>query len=132
MKRLGMILTFILLSFSIKGQQSIVAVSTYDFGYLQPLQVMHNDVALKNMPRIKNITLPNDLFTSIYRKGSVERTINIYGQSLIIESAEVQNNGRIHLILRREDGRDFYNLYPMVKAELIRENINNTKPIPSL
>ncbi len=122
MKRAFASLLIILLTLPILGQKSIGTISVYDINSIKPLQGAYNAIPLKNMPQVKSISLPDHLLSSIYRKGSIERTINVYGQSLIVESAESYPNGDVQLVLRREDGRDFYNLYPLVKAELRRQD----------
>ncbi|MGB5821855.1 MAG: hypothetical protein WBG90_20395 [Saonia sp.] len=45
--------------------------------------------------------------------------LNIYGSKLIVDSSDVNSDGIRQMVLRREDGRDFFNLFPTIKAKLI-------------
>lgn len=47
---------------------------------------------------------------------------NVYGSKVIIQSREVAYNGIINITLRREDGRNFYGLYPTIRAQLSHFN----------
>lgn len=131
MRKINIHVVFLLLCFAGTSQQSVVSIKAYDFGISNSIQRANTEAVYKDIPRIKSITLTKDLLSSLYRKSNIERTINIYGQSLIIESAETLADGRIELILRREDGRDFYNIYPTVKAELVQDINPNSEQIPS-
>lgn len=44
--------------------------------------------------------------------------LNIYGSKLLVDSKKLTSNGQHALILRREDGKDFYNLFPTLSAKL--------------
>jgi len=43
---------------------------------------------------------------------------NIYGSKLIVDSLEITSDGTQRVVLRREDGGNFFNLYPTIKAKL--------------
>ncbi|MGB3151013.1 MAG: hypothetical protein WBB27_10145 [Maribacter sp.] len=43
---------------------------------------------------------------------------NIYGSKLIIQQKDISSNGVVKLILRREDGNNFYGQYPTLEAEI--------------
>ena len=43
---------------------------------------------------------------------------NIYGSKLIIDSLDIASDGTQRVVLRREDGGNFFNLYPTIKAKL--------------
>lgn len=45
--------------------------------------------------------------------------INLFGGKLIIDSSSKGSNGIQNIILRREDGRDFFDLFPTISAKLI-------------
>lgn len=45
--------------------------------------------------------------------------LNVYGSKLMIDSMISTPTGGHALVLRREDGKDFYNLYPTISAKLI-------------
>lgn len=44
---------------------------------------------------------------------------NIFGSKLIIEKLDITSNGTHRLLLRREDGRNFYDLFPTLIAKII-------------
>lgn len=44
---------------------------------------------------------------------------NVFGTKLIVESMEHNGDGTKQVVLRREDGRDFYNLFPTLTAKFI-------------
>lgn len=44
---------------------------------------------------------------------------NIYGGKLIVDTMNIASNGGYDLTLRREDGRNFYNLFPTLTAKII-------------
>lgn len=54
---------------------------------------------------------------------------NLFGGKLIIDSLDMGLDGTQKIVLRREDGQDFYNLFPTISARLIpidrTENENN-------
>jgi hypothetical protein len=43
---------------------------------------------------------------------------NVFGSKLIVDTMKISSNGVYNLTLRREDGRDFYNLFPTLSAKL--------------
>ncbi|MFS4468716.1 hypothetical protein [Maribacter sp. 2210JD10-5] len=44
---------------------------------------------------------------------------NLFGSKVIIERKDITLNGATHLVLRREDGENFYGLYPVLNAEIV-------------
>jgi hypothetical protein len=44
---------------------------------------------------------------------------NVFGSKLVIDDIENAKNGIKYVILRREDGRNFYEIYPSLRAKLI-------------
>ncbi|MFS4415942.1 hypothetical protein [Maribacter sp. 2307ULW6-5] len=44
---------------------------------------------------------------------------NFFGSKVIIERKDIASNGNTHLVLRREDGKNFYGLYPILNAEIV-------------
>ncbi len=45
--------------------------------------------------------------------------LNIYGSKLLVDSRKMTSNGQQEIILRREDGKDFYDIFPTLSAKLI-------------
>jgi hypothetical protein len=43
---------------------------------------------------------------------------NIFGSKLIVDSLDIASDGTQRVVLRREDGDNFFNLYPSIKAKL--------------
>lgn len=55
--------------------------------------------------------------------------LNIYGSKLIIQERDIASNGVIRIVLRREDGENFYGLYPTLNAEIIPYGTNDKNPL---
>ncbi len=63
---------------------------------------------------------------------------NIYGSKVIVQSRDISSHGIINLVLRREDGDNFFGQYPTLKAEVIpnealnvdQQTINNKSIVP--
>ncbi|MFT6795098.1 MAG: hypothetical protein ACJART_000230 [Maribacter sp.] len=45
--------------------------------------------------------------------------LNIYGSKLIVDSLDIASDGTQNVVLRREDGNNFFNLYYTMRAKLI-------------
>ncbi|MEO0527424.1 MAG: hypothetical protein AAFZ89_09365 [Bacteroidota bacterium] len=45
--------------------------------------------------------------------------LNMYGNTLIIDSLDILSDGTRNVVLRREDGKNFFNLFSTVRARLI-------------
>ncbi|WP_027076890.1 hypothetical protein [Maribacter antarcticus] len=44
--------------------------------------------------------------------------LNIYGSKLIVDSLDIASDGTQNVVLRREDGNNFFNLYSTMRAKL--------------
>lgn len=44
--------------------------------------------------------------------------LNVYGSKLIIDSLDIATDGTQRIVLRREDGNNFFNMYPTMRATL--------------
>ncbi len=44
---------------------------------------------------------------------------NVYGTKLVVDSLDLSFDGTKQVVFRREDGRNFYNLFPTLRAKLI-------------
>ena len=42
-----------------------------------------------------------------------------YGSKLIVDSLDISFDGTRNIVFRREDGRDFFDLFPTVRAKLV-------------
>ena len=55
-------------------------------------------------------------------------TLNLYGNVVVVDQMETMPDGTTQVVLRREDGRDFYGYKPTIRAVLTtaNESENNT------
>ncbi len=44
--------------------------------------------------------------------------LNVYGSKLIVDSLDIASDGTQNVVLRREDGNNFFNLYSTMRAKL--------------
>jgi hypothetical protein len=44
--------------------------------------------------------------------------LNVYGSKLIVDSLDIASDGTKNVVLRREDGNNFFNLYATMRAKL--------------
>lgn len=52
--------------------------------------------------------------------------LNVFGSKLIVDSLDIASDGTQNVVLRREDGNNFFNLYPSLRAKLIPvQNLEN-------
>ena len=78
-----------------------------------------------NLPNRDTVVLMGGL-NDLDRAGNY---LNIYGSKLIVERMDQGSQGVLHVILRREDGRTFFNMFPTIRAKLIpigQQNAGNT------
>jgi hypothetical protein len=57
---------------------------------------------------------------------------NVYGSKLIIDSLDITSDGTQSVVLRREDGNNFFNLYSTMRAKLTPVRNLESKSIPEL
>ncbi|WP_106143524.1 hypothetical protein [Flagellimonas meridianipacifica] len=74
------------------------------------------------IPKSQIIVLENSLNTS----SGFGMRLNFNGAMVIIDQMEVLRDGRTQVVLRREDGRNFYGYKPTLKA-ILTNNQNNEK-----
>lgn len=67
------------------------------------------------------------LYNTLQTNSGLGATFNYYGTVVIVDQMEMRSNGNIHLILRREDGNNFYGYRPTLKAVLSPYQIVNNK-----
>lgn len=69
------------------------------------------------------MTLPNSKFTvmmgGLNNWDGLGNYFNIYGSKLIVDRLDLRSDGSKHVVLRREDGRKFYDRFPTISATLI-------------
>lgn len=76
------------------------------------------------------LTLPYKETVTITRalnsRSGLGPKFNYYGTVVAVDQWNRTNSGKIQLVLRREDGRDFYGFRPTIKAILSTTSIANT------
>ena len=86
---------------------------------IEPFQ----EVALVNGAPGSNISVPNKMGTAIlggtYDMEGLGKFLIFKGTRLNIESFDKAMDGNIYVLLRRSDGRDFFDMFPLLKAKLI-------------
>lgn len=77
------------------------------------------------------LTLPGQelvrLQQNLNSRSGLGPTFNYFGTVIVVDQVNVLPNGNKQLIIRREDGRNFYGYKPTLKAVLITNNIKGTK-----
>ena len=86
---------------------------------IEPFQ----EVALVSGAPGSNISVPNRMGTAIlggaYDMEGLGKFLIFKGTRLHIESFDKAMDGNIYVMLRRSDGRDFFDKFPLLKAKLI-------------
>ena len=90
---------------------------------LYHLSFEQNQTALNTMQLDKNqIDLPVKRSTIIMgglnNLDGMGNYLNVFGSKLIVDSLDIASDGTQKVVLRREDGNNFFNLYPTMKATL--------------
>ena len=92
---------------------------------IEPFQ----QVELINGAQGSSINVPQRLGTAMlggaYDKEGLGKYLIFNGSKLQIETFDVALNGQIHVRLRRSDGRDFFDKFPLLNARLIPVVQNN-------
>ena len=76
------------------------------------------------------LTLPYQemvrLETNLNTTSGFGPSFNYYGTMVIVDQMNVMPNGTTQLILRREDGLDFFGFTPTIKAILVKNSVTDT------
>nr|WP_299339000.1 hypothetical protein [Allomuricauda sp.] len=83
-----------------------------------------DDNLLLEIPYSQVVVMNNSLNSS----SGFGMTLNFHGNMVVVDQIETMPDGRTQVVLRREDGRDFYGYKPTIKAILSDrndENLNN-------
>lgn len=96
------------------------------FGYAQKQYVLSfNDFQLVEDPNTfqkNHVRFPSqDLIVTINNLNDLKgigNYLDVFGKILVVDSMQSTANGTHSIILRREDGRDFYDIFPTLSAEL--------------
>ncbi|MGK0494495.1 MAG: hypothetical protein ACJAU2_000874 [Maribacter sp.] len=58
--------------------------------------------------------------------------LNVYGSKLIVDSLDIASDGTQNVVLRREDGNNFFNMYSTMRAKLTPLRNLESKAIPEI
>ena len=76
------------------------------------------------------LTLPYEetvlLTNSLNSTSGIGPTFNYYGMVVVVDQMNTLPSGDMQLVLRREDGRDFYGFRPTIKAVLSNKPMNDS------
>lgn len=128
MKHLYFILFVVLLP-ALCGAQELYHISFQQnqIGTYTP-QITSNEIDLP----IKGATV---IMGGLNNLDGMGNYLNVYGSKLIVDSLDIATDGTQNVVLRREDGNHFFNLYPTMRATLTPINhagvkLNGTTVLP--
>ncbi len=132
MKIISIFILFVIYTSGTYAQQNIYSVNAYDFQ--KEFWAFRNDPVQNriSLDKEKYITLPLEMSRTIIMQNSVGNTVNIYGKSLVIEEIDHLRDGSVTLVMRQENGKDFFNFFPKVKTRIFPQgmaapNVSRTK-----
>ncbi|MCE2613327.1 hypothetical protein LVD13_10115 [Flavobacteriaceae bacterium D16] len=117
---------FVIAAFSANAQEKVYSLNAYEFEATRTDALLDPAFRKLELEKDKHLTLPEPLIRNILNHGGIGNTVNIYGKTLIIEEVNPQMDGSIELVIRKENGKSFFNYYPKVKARLIPNSNNKT------
>ncbi|WP_350286403.1 hypothetical protein [uncultured Croceitalea sp.] len=85
------------------------------FEYFEETRGDWNGDLILTLPINETVQLQNTLASS----SGLGPTFNYYGVVVVVDQVDILPNGNKQLIIRREDGRDFYGYRPTLKAILV-------------
>ncbi len=90
------------------------------------LSFEHNQSTVNTAMDDSEISLPNKGSTVIVGGlndlDGMGNYLNVYGSKLIVDSLDIASDGTQNIVFRREDGNNFFNRYPTMKAKLTPVN----------
>lgn len=104
---------------SAQAQQKVYSLNAYEFDAPQTESVLDPVNRKLDLDKDKYLTLPGSIERSIINQGGIGKSVNIYGKTLIIEEVNPQRDGSVELVMRQENGKDFFNFYPKVRTRLM-------------
>lgn len=112
--RRSITLLFLLIMSTVVFAQQTEFVKSYE----------HFNESRGNSENDQILTLPYEetvkLFNPLNSKSGLGATFNYYGTVVVVDQMDILPNGEMQLILRREDGRNFYGYRPTIKAILTK------------
>lgn len=109
---------FVIAAYSAAAQQKVYSLNAYEFDAPRTASLLDPVNRKLDLEKDKYLTLSGPLERIILNQG-IGKTVNIYGKMLLIEEINPLNDGSVELVMRQENGRDFFNYYPKVRARLI-------------
>jgi len=112
MKKLLSITVFAIMSFSMNAQE-MFHLRLNDYQYVENKDGARNN--LMKLPKSGATIIMgglNDL-------DGLNNYINLFGSKLIVDRLNMGSDGIQNIVLRREDGRDFFDLFPTVSGTLM-------------
>ena len=114
MKNCYTLMIFLVFPLALLGQQEKFQKS---FQHFEESRGDANTEYILTLPYEETVLLTNPL-NSVSGLGA---TFNYYGTIVVVDQMNVLPNGDMQLVLRREDGRDFYGFRPTLKAVLSKQ-----------
>lgn len=109
---------FVIAACSVEAQEKVYSLDAYEFDAPQTASVLDPVSRKLDLQKDKFLTLSGPLEQIILNQG-IGKTVNIYGKTLVIEEVNPRGDGSVELVMRQENGKDFFNYYPKVRARLI-------------
>jgi len=101
------------------SQEKVYSLKAYEFDAPRTDALLDPGFRKLQLGKDKHLTLSEPLVRSILSQGGIGKSVNIYGKTLVIEEVNPQVDGSVELVMRKENGKSFYNYYPKVKARLV-------------
>lgn len=105
-----------------QAQQQVFSLNAYEFDAPQTASLLDPVSRKLDLQKDKFLTLSGPLEQLVFNQG-IGKTVNIYGKTLVIEEVNPNADGTIELVMRQENGKDFFNYYPKVRARLTSKKI---------
>ncbi|MCX2718240.1 hypothetical protein [Lentiprolixibacter aurantiacus] len=100
------------------AQEKVYSLNAYEFEAPRMETSLDPAQTKLEMDKDKQLTIPEPLLRSILNQGGIGRAVNIYGKALVIEEVNPLMDGSVELVMRKENGKSFFNFYPKVRARL--------------
>jgi hypothetical protein len=112
MKKLFTFTVFVIISFSMNAQELYrLQLNAYQ-------TVEHKDGSGASQLKFPKSNT-NIIMGGLNDWDGMNNYFNLFGSKLIVDSLDMGSDGIQNVVLRREDGRDFFNLFPTVSAKLV-------------
>ena len=120
---------FVIAAVTAHAQEKVYSLHAYEFEAPKMEAVLDPAYRKLELNKDKHLTISEPLIRSILNQGGIGKTVNIYGKALVIEEVNPLMDGSIELVMRKENGKSFFNFYPKVKARLISNENKNVNTI---